>query len=101
MKILPTLAVVGTVATIGLIGMTSLPQGESFMGTPISEQEQAFHHHMAKYHRSYGTKEEFNYRLQVFSQNYHKIMTHNMNPDNGSFSMAVNKFTDMTAAEFK
>ncbi len=37
MKILPTLAVVGTVATVGLIGMNSLPQGESFLSTPISE----------------------------------------------------------------
>ena len=56
---------------------------------------------MAKFHRSYGTKEEFTYRLSVFSENYHKIMAHNMNPKNSGFYMAVNKFTDMTAAEFK
>jgi C1A family cysteine protease len=80
-----------------------MPAGESFLAAGHNtEVEAAFNSYLAKYHKSYGTKEEYNFRLRVFENNYHKIMSHNMlNSEKEGYHMGVNKFTDMTAAEFK
>jgi len=43
----------------------------------INEAEQEFINFIAKYHRTYGTKEEYNYRLSVFEKNYNTYATHN------------------------
>jgi hypothetical protein len=42
-----------------------------------SETEQEFMKFMAKHKRSYGTKEEYYYRLGLFTHNYEKIKKHN------------------------
>jgi len=54
------------------------------------------------YHKTCGTKEEYNYRLSVFAANYHDIMSHNMmQAEKLGFTKAINQFSDMTAQEFK
>jgi hypothetical protein len=82
--------------------MSSAPSYGSFLATPASEVEQAFGNYLAKYRKSYATKSEYNHRLQVFTNNYHTIMNHNMvNAVGEGFTMGVTAFADMTLEEFK
>jgi hypothetical protein len=42
----------------------------------MSDAEREFINFIAKYHRSYGTKEEYNYRLSIFEENYKLVTEH-------------------------
>eukprot|EP00350_Pseudokeronopsis_sp_OXSARD2_P007822 CAMPEP_0170540138 /NCGR_PEP_ID=MMETSP0211-20121228/157_1 /TAXON_ID=311385 /ORGANISM="Pseudokeronopsis sp., Strain OXSARD2" /LENGTH=323 /DNA_ID=CAMNT_0010842427 /DNA_START=24 /DNA_END=995 /DNA_ORIENTATION=- len=66
--------------------------------TAFTEAEREFIEFMVKHKRSYGTKEEYNFRLDIFKQKYDEIKKHNQ--ENTSFTMGVNMFSDMTDAEF-
>ena len=99
-QVVATLAVVGSVAAFAMLNMTSIATNESFIAAPVSEQERSFQSFVAKNHKTYGTKEEYAYRLGVFSQNYHTIMAHNMH-GKAKFTMGINKFSDMTSQEYK
>jgi cathepsin L len=55
---------------------------------------------MAQYGKSYGTKEEFEYRYKIFSGNYHHIMRHNMQ-NGGSHKLGLNQFADLSSKEYK
>jgi hypothetical protein len=77
-EILATIAVVGSVATFAVFNLSSSPAHQTFLAGPSNPVEGAFVKYIAKYHKSYATKEEYNYRLDVFTQNYHEIFTHNM-----------------------
>jgi C1A family cysteine protease len=52
---------------------------------------------MAKYGKSYGTKEEFLFRLDRFKENFIKINSHN---GGESYTLGINKFADYTPEEF-
>jgi cathepsin H len=54
---------------------------------------------IAKFKRSYPSQEEYHYRLGIFTQNYHDVKSHNLKGK--SYTKAINKFSDMTATEFK
>jgi cathepsin L len=61
------------------------------------ETEMRFIKYMTEHGKSYGTKEEFEFRLRHFAQVDVDIIDHNS--ENGLFTMAHNKFSDMTDAE--
>jgi len=69
-EIIATLAVAGTVATFAILNLNSAAQGSSFLAVK-DEVTASFNGYLAKYRKSFGTQEEYNYRLQIFSQNYH------------------------------
>jgi C1A family cysteine protease len=102
-EILATLAIVGTVATVAVLNVNNSFSAEStFLQAGHSEQEQAYMQYLAKYRKNYGTREEFEYRFKTFSDNYHKVMNHNMmNSATEGFHMGLNQFADLTEAEFK
>lgn len=52
----------------------------------------------SKYNKVYSDPDFFAYRLGVFAMNYKKIKSH---PMNSTYTLGINKFADMTAAEFK
>lgn len=92
----------GAVAAFALYNINYLPDHQSFLSEAPSEYQEAFLQFVAKYHKSYGTKEEFEYRLRTFSKNFHDIQTHNMmNSEDAGYSLALNKFSDLTSQEFK
>src|SRR5687768_5039337 len=94
-EVLATIAVVGTVATFALFNLQTLPSHQTFLAEGPTEVEKSFMNYMAKYRKTYGTKEEHAFRLAVFEKNYHAIMDHNMNnPDD--FTMGITQFADMT-----
>jgi len=55
---------------------------------------------VSEYHRTYGTKEEYNYRLSVFTENYNLIKQHAA--DNGqSYTLGITSLVDLNDYEYK
>lgn len=79
---------------------------ESYMGSVIlnqstfTEDEQAFVKFMSHHRKSYATKEEYEFRLNIFRKTLENINTENANPAN-TFTLGVNKFADWSPAEWK
>jgi hypothetical protein len=93
---------VGSVATFALFNLSVAPTQQTLLATPISEAERSFIDFVAKYHRTYGTKEEYQHRLDIFTKNYHNMMSHNMmNSETEGYTMGINKFADMSDQEYK
>lgn len=65
--------------------------------SPIVEKE--YIQHLAEFGKSYGTKEEYQFRLALFAEKHAAIAEHNS--ENGSFTLGHNKFSDWTADEYK
>ena len=101
-EVVATALIVGTIAMVALFNLHSLPGQMTFLDQPTTEMEKAFNAFIAKHHKSYGTKEEYNYRLKIFSENYSKIMHHNMmNSQDEGYHMVVNIFSDLSNDEFR
>jgi C1A family cysteine protease len=99
-KILATIAVVGTIAAVAVLNAQA--PASTFLQEGTSETEQAFHGYIAKYGKNFGTKEDYAMRLSLFSENYHKVMHHNMmDAHTSGYTMEINKFSDMTPNEYK
>jgi KDEL-tailed cysteine endopeptidase len=60
---------------------------------------QEFTHFINRYDKIYPNLEEFNHRYEIFRTNFQNIFTHNF--ENHNFTMAVNRFTDLSSDEFK
>ena len=63
-QVIATLAITGSIAAIALMNMNSAPSHSSFLSTPFSEAEREFINFIARFGRSYGTKEEYSFRLE-------------------------------------
>jgi C1A family cysteine protease len=98
------LVVVGTVAAVcafaGLFnnGHQSSSAGMSLFSNSNIEIEQAFIQYIAKYGKSYASKDEIPERFQIFSENYKLVQAHNANP-NALFKMELNRFADMPVSQ--
>jgi C1A family cysteine protease len=102
LEFIGTVAVAGAVATFAVVNMNALPSGTNFLSTPMSDAEREFINFISKYHRSYGTKEEYEFRLSVFAKNYQEIQEHNSNNAASlGFTKGLNDFADMTPYEYK
>jgi cathepsin F len=55
--------------------------------------------YIAEYGKSYGTKEEFEFRAAIFKQKLAEIQAHN--EQNGSSTVGLNHFADFTDQEWK
>jgi len=100
-EVLATVAIAGAVATFAVLNVsTAGPQAKStFLATAISDAEREFINFIAQYHRTYGTKEEYNYRLELFEQAYNDVTSHNA--DNGAtYEKEINQFADMSDFEW-
>jgi C1A family cysteine protease len=90
--------VTGAVATIALLNVNNIEVGQSFLSTPMSQAEIAFINYIAENGKSYGTKEEYEYRLSLFTEVYNDIQTHN--EGNATFKKGINHFADMNDYEW-
>lgn len=98
--ILASLAIAGTVAVFALFNSISTPSNSNFL--QFDDIELAFNKYIASFGRTFSTKQEYQYRLSIFLQNYKKIVEHNLyNAEEEGFTMGFNQFTDMTEYEFK
>ena len=55
---------------------------------------------MSKFGKSYGTKEEYEFRLEQFRKSLQKVREHNSRND-VTYSLGINKFSDITHEEYK
>lgn len=96
------MALVGVAATLYAVLNSghALSSGKQFLYTEISPEEHQFMLYLAKHGKSYGTKEEYEFRLEQFQQSLHKIREHNSRND-VTYSLGLNKFSDMTHEEYK
>lgn len=99
-QIIATVAITGAIATFALVNLNAPHTGKTFLSTPISHAEREFINFISEHHRSYGTKEEYEYRLSLFTEAFQKVQEHNSQSGN-SYTMEMNKFSDMSAFEFK
>lgn len=95
-----TLAVVGTVAAVAVFALNDQPASTSLFQIEINKENLDFANYLAKFGKSYGTKEEFQFRLQQYKKNMASISHHNSNNEN-TFVLAPNKFADLTPAEYR
>jgi cathepsin F len=98
-ELLATAAIAGAVATFAVMNINEIPAGSNFLSTEITEAEREFINFISKYHRSYGTKEEYNYRLQLFAETYKDIVAHNSG--DSLYRKEINHFSDMSDYEWK
>jgi C1A family cysteine protease len=94
-----TLAVVGVAACVAVYALTSAPAGNSLY-TNLSTEDLEYLKYVAKYGKSYGTKEEFEFRGDVFKNTLAALAEVNSQNDN-TFRVGINKFADWTPAEYK
>jgi C1A family cysteine protease len=59
-----------------------------------------FNYFQNNYHKEYETLVELERRFQIFAENFRAIVSHNSNP-NRTFTLNVNRFTDLTPEEFQ
>ena len=95
-----SLAVVGVAACVAVYALTQQPRSASLYSNVISADDMEYLKYVAKYGKSYGTKEEFEFRGDVFKNTLAKLSEENSKNDN-TFRVGVNKFADWTPAEFK
>jgi hypothetical protein len=83
LKIVGSVAVVGTLAAAALLGLGMQDSDAStFLASKVDpEVTTAFNDFIAKYDRSFLTKEEFRARLSNFKSRYEAIKEHNSQPD--------------------
>jgi len=58
--------------------------------------EQDFIQYVAKYRKNYGTKEEYNFRLQMYRDNVEKLIQFEAENSDSTSTVGVNLFSDMT-----
>ena len=95
-----TLAVVGVAACIAVYALTNGPSTITLNSNVISASDMEFLKYVSKFGKSYGTKEEFEFRADQFKSTLARISLENSKNDN-TFRLGTNKFADWTPAEFK
>jgi C1A family cysteine protease len=98
-QILATVALTGAVATIALLNVNISGQATNLISTPMTSAEKEFINFITEHRRSYGTKEEYEYRLSLFAEVYEDIVSHNSNE--ASYTKGINKFSDFSDYEWK
>ena len=97
------MAVIGVVATCALIAVGSLGGTggkHQDLYTTMSPEEMQFMHYLVAHGKSYGTREEYEFRLGQFRESLGKIHEHNSRND-VTFRLGLNKFSDMTQDEYR
>jgi len=94
-----TLAAVGTAACVAMYALSGAQTNNvALYGSQVDAAEQQFMQWISKNRKSYGTKEEYKYRLNIFRQTLKTIDSKNAE---GHAVHEVNKFADMSKAEYK
>jgi hypothetical protein len=65
------------------------------------EIENSYLAYVAEHGKSYGTEEEFKFRMNLYSQRVEKVREHNANVTGNDATMGINHMADWTDAEYK
>jgi C1A family cysteine protease len=94
-----SIAIVGVAACLAVYALTQQPQSSSLY-TALSAEDMEFLKFVSLHGKSYGTKEEFEFRAQIFKKTLATLANENSRNDN-TFRVGLNKFADWTPAELK
>merc|ERR1712238_387496 len=94
-------AAIAALAALGLVAVTNTASEGSqlFLSERITEEEMMYMKYVTEWGKSYGTKAEFEFRLDQFKKTLNKMALHNS--DNGHKSTVGHQFSDWTDAEYK
>ena len=98
-----SLLIVGVAALVAVytLGFSEQhPKSTSAFFQSLSGEDVEFLKFIAEYGRSYGTKEELEFRGSIFKDNLSRIQLENSKEDN-KFVLGINKFADWTTEEIK
>jgi KDEL-tailed cysteine endopeptidase len=95
-----SLVVVGIAACVAVFAFTQSPKSNSFYSNVLTAEDMEFIKYVAKFGKSYGTKEEFEFRSDIFKKNLAALVEENAKNDN-TFTVGINKFADWTPAEYR
>ena len=88
-----TLALTGTL--LGALYLSPSPQGQGLSLLSLDPLiERAFIDHIARYGKTFATKEEVSTRFQLFKSRYLMVQEHNQRPE-ATFKMALNEGADV------
>lgn len=99
-------ALAGSLAVIGFVGMVAFNQGSAISAGANFLQMQSenidinFVNYIGQYQKQYASKEEFVRRMEIFQENFKKVLLHN-SQNSASYKMKINRFSDMTPEEYK
>ena len=96
-----TAASLAALAALGLVAINYQPEEgtQLFLSERVTEEEMAFIKWISENGKSYGTKAEFQFRLNIFKKTMEKIAEHTINNANGS-TVGLNAFSDYTESEW-
>ena len=89
-------------ASVGLVAVTynkSEAGSQLFMAERLEVDESAFLQYLSEYGKSYGTKEEYKFRLGEFKKQLKFISEHDAAA--AGHTVGINQFSDLTDAEYK
>lgn len=95
-----SLAVVGIAATAAVFAVNELGAQDTTLYNAFTSEDAEFMRFVTKFGKSYGTKEEFEFRSQQFKINLAKVTMNNARND-VTYRLGLNKFADMTPEEFQ
>jgi xylem cysteine proteinase len=94
-------ATVAALAALGLVAVNySSEASQLFLSDRITEEEMAYMKYVTEWGKSYGTKAEFDFRLEQFKKTLAKMAAHNSDNSHKS-TVGHNLFSDWTDAEYK
>jgi len=95
-------AAIAALAALGLVAVNySASEGSQlFLSQRITEEEMMYMRYVTEYGKSYGTKAEFEFRMEQFSKTLAKMAEHNAQNEHQS-TVGHNQFSDWTDAEYK
>ena len=77
LKIVGSVALVGTLAALAVLNMSSDIKPSSFLAVADSETVNAFNKFISKHHKSYITRQEYSARLANFKNAHEFVKMHN------------------------
>ena len=97
-----TAASIAALAALGLVAVnySSNEGSQMFLSERISETEMAYMKYVSEWGKSYGTKEEFQFRFEQFERNMAIMAEHNSDNSQGH-ELGLNQFSDWTESEYK
>ena len=95
-----SIAIVGVAACVAVYALTQQPKTNSLYSNILTSDDMEFLKYVSKFGKSYGTKEEFEFRANQFKTTLAQLATENSKISN-TFRVAANKFADWTNAEYK
>merc|ERR1719453_2030753 len=94
-------AAIAALAALGLVAVNFQSEGSQlFLSDRITEEEMMYMKYVTEWGKSYGTKAEFDFRMEQFKKTLNKMALHNSDNAHKS-TVGHNQFSDWTDAEYK